>query len=78
MRPGLEKKGEMQRARVRFKSRTPLEPGTACANDTYYPAIVPNHRDEVAYNIAAAGKHLRSPLAFVAGYYRNIPCRASI
>lgn len=55
--------GGMERARFRFKSGTPIEPGTACANDTYYLDIVPNHRIVVAYNMAVAGKRISASLA---------------
>lgn len=57
------REGGMERARFRFKSGTPIEPGTTCANDTYYLDIVPNHRIVVAYNMAVAGRRISSSLA---------------
>lgn len=48
--------------------------GTACANDTYNLAILPNRRTVVTYTMRVAGQMYR----FALGYYRNIPCRASI
>ena len=53
----------MERARFRFKSGTPIEAGTAGANDTYYLDIVPNHRIVVAYNMSVGGKRISSSLA---------------
>lgn len=56
------KVGGIERARFRFKSGTPIEPGTPCANDTYYLDIVPNHRIVVAYNMTVGEKRISSSL----------------
>lgn len=56
------KVGGIERARFRFKSGTPIEPGTSCANDTYYLDIVPNHRIVVAYSMAVGEKTISAAL----------------
>lgn len=56
------KVGGIERARFRFKSGTPIEPGTPCANDTYYLDIVPNHRIVVAYNMSVGEKRISASL----------------
>ncbi|HEY0941509.1 MAG TPA: SRPBCC family protein [Steroidobacter sp.] len=54
--------GGIERARFRFKTGTPIEPGTPCANDTYYLDIVPNHRIVVAYNMSVAEQRISASL----------------
>jgi uncharacterized protein YndB with AHSA1/START domain len=55
--------GGMERARFRFKPGTPIEQGTAGANDTYYLDIVPNHRIVVAYTMTVGDKRISASLA---------------